>query len=1338
MATKKFSFGSNDVSTTKKRSGGPSMGASRLPLGEGLDLRIPALQPKPNLRNTFLTPTKPNVTPAVVPQGSTVAKPSPDLENLANSLGNLNTNLKQFTTSFLTSEKIKNEEAENRAEAIAIKLSKTNGNLMGDYNKLLERFDRERTDPKLSATQQSLAEENYNTLKSLDPRASDFLARSLEYQKGLTLIANAPIYIENLTSKDGSPLIPKPYTEDGKPSELDLILNKYYLDNGITDPGVMLDLRDLMVNTSMNIKRQAAQKYAIQNDEIHKDAFQYSIDNNIGELYLNNTTDQKDKYIPGTLFTQSFDTVFTSGMTSKSRSLVEENLQDFLVDSILKNSYNPKTRHIDTAKLEIIRDLVINELNATKTGPIGSEDRPLLIKKLGPTFEAELRNKLNAKQTKIRFNNKERTTLYARGNETDLFNEALESFSDSDIETEGRQPYLVNIGTEAFPLEIEYTVNLQKIIEYRNERYAEIGKTGSLDEQRARKEILDDLIEVQLTAMTQNRDVAYLELKDFVDDFNIPAKVKMARVEHAGRYKLISPSHYTILYNSAKMLVDNEGSQVQTIITGHRKDALEMLEDAAKGDYLGIDIGESPGNVTTNEQMRINEMLSYLTTESNRIWADKDDGLNTSKKIDAINNLWVEARNNFDTFNQEKIRSRSVDENNFLKWYNEKINGKQSDIQRNQIENGTVTIDKENPLLLDGQNKQFVITRRDGSEYRVDTSGLNYSDNQHYEEALSAVEAELYKHELLTEYYNRIVNDPENGVKPGETILMPDIERLMNDPDVNQAFKAYVLVGSPLTGVQRMGVFGNKLSPEILDKMYNDIDLLIEKAELANNTPYQFQIHWTDFSSEQVNSRGERNNIYIPVQSKEYQSDAVAIREVERLSRTETMKHIDQKFRGIYITDFQDPSDIAINTMVGFPADSYLNNYYKIKNKELKIYHSQGYDYGSGIGERIDPAAPKPGEITPEKLRGTLFAETPFHIVERIGEGRGNLNDTTTIEREMTDKALYEKYIFVEQLNAMANQAPWIPYALDLNVILKKTKTQPLDFFLKQYKVHMGQEMPAELQEDIIKRLSTRKIEGHRTMQNPLFRKELLNRVNNEKDQALILDIKDNQLITNSWVPQQGTLIAGELTPGLLASLQDGQKISPRLSKNRNIFLDSIHMVESTNGGYEAFNQRGTKDGTEVKGFSGIYGEHPANKGKKLVNLTIQEILDIQDSGYDFDKYPNTAKGDAKWDASGGIHAAGRYQMTRGFIRDALRYSGIDPNTKFTPEIQDQLAIAYVLGMKLQGEDLGETWKGFIRNEETKKFLPKAIEALKQLNTPDPVKKKKKKSDKIDPSSDLA
>ena len=77
--------------------------------------------------------------------------------------------------------------------------------------------------------------------------------------------------------------------------------------------------------------------------------------------------------------------------------------------------------------------------------------------------------------------------------------------------------------------------------------------------------------------------------------------------------------------------------------------------------------------------------------------------------------------------------------------------------------------------------------------------------------------------------------------------------------------------------------------------------------------------------------------------------------------------------------------------------------------------------------------------------------------------------------------------------------------------------------------------------------------------------------------------------------------------------------------------------------------------------------------------MTIQEILDIQDSGYDTEKYPMTEEGWAKWFASGGIHVAGKYQLERDTIRDAMRFTGIKPTEKFTPEIQDRLGMSILL-----------------------------------------------------------
>ena len=149
--------------------------------------------------------------------------------------------------------------------------------------------------------------------------------------------------------------------------------------------------------------------------------------------------------------------------------------------------------------------------------------------------------------------------------------------------------------------------------------------------------------------------------------------------------------------------------------------------------------------------------------------------------------------------------------------------------------------------------------------------------------------------------------------------------------------------------------------------------------------------------------------------------------------------------------------------------------------------------------------------------------------------------------------------------------------------------------------------------------------------------------------------------------------------------------------------LDVIYSGESTvdtkGGGYEAFNQGGAKGGEVVLGFSGTYGDHPANKGKKLVNMTIQEILDIQDSGYDFEKYPDTPEGQSKWEASGGIHAAGRYQFIRSGLRDAIELAGIKPKEKFTPETQDKLAIALLVN---RGPDWWVSMKG---NKELKELL---------------------------------
>ena len=151
--------------------------------------------------------------------------------------------------------------------------------------------------------------------------------------------------------------------------------------------------------------------------------------------------------------------------------------------------------------------------------------------------------------------------------------------------------------------------------------------------------------------------------------------------------------------------------------------------------------------------------------------------------------------------------------------------------------------------------------------------------------------------------------------------------------------------------------------------------------------------------------------------------------------------------------------------------------------------------------------------------------------------------------------------------------------------------------------------------------------------------------------------------------------------------------------------LDIIHSGESTvdvtGGGYEAFNQGGEDNGTTVLGFSGTYGDHPANTGKKLTEMTIGEILAIQDSGYDTTLYPFTKEGWEKWYASGGIHAAGRYQFTRDGLREALKRSDLKETDLFNEENQDLLA------MILLTQIGSSQWTSMAGNEKLEELIKK-------------------------------
>ena len=102
-------------------------------------------------------------------------------------------------------------------------------------------------------------------------------------------------------------------------------------------------------------------------------------------------------------------------------------------------------------------------------------------------------------------------------------------------------------------------------------------------------------------------------------------------------------------------------------------------------------------------------------------------------------------------------------------------------------------------------------------------------------------------------------------------------------------------------------------------------------------------------------------------------------------------------------------------------------------------------------------------------------------------------------------------------------------------------------------------------------------------------------------------------------------------------------------------------------GGYDAVNQIGTHNGRRTLGYSGPFLRLPGNGVRKLTDLTVQEILDLQyDSGW---------MTNAQWIAAGKLHAVGRYQFIGRTLRSLVERYNIGRNLKFTPELQDNLAL---------------------------------------------------------------
>ena len=117
--------------------------------------------------------------------------------------------------------------------------------------------------------------------------------------------------------------------------------------------------------------------------------------------------------------------------------------------------------------------------------------------------------------------------------------------------------------------------------------------------------------------------------------------------------------------------------------------------------------------------------------------------------------------------------------------------------------------------------------------------------------------------------------------------------------------------------------------------------------------------------------------------------------------------------------------------------------------------------------------------------------------------------------------------------------------------------------------------------------------------------------------------------------------------------------------------LDVIGKYESDNvGSYNAVNQYGGRGGRSTGANLGMYSgdirKMNQHGGRPLTDFTLGEIMALQ---------AENGMSNSQWRDAGRLHAVGRYQFIGPTFKGVVSRMGLDKNLKFTPEVQDAMAL---------------------------------------------------------------
>lgn len=299
------------------------------------------------------------------------------------------------------------------------------------------------------------------------------------------------------------------------------------------------------------------------------------------------------------------------------------------------------------------------------------------------------------------------------------------------------------------------------------------------------------------------------------------------------------------------------------------------------------------------------------------------------------------------------------------------------------------------------------------------------------------------------------------------------------------------------------------------------------------------------------------------------------------------------------------------------------------------------------LGQATDPKYNRSNDISnpyPNYFTNTLSADEI--IIQSIGEYNG-----ASPERQLS---LRQGLFKEEDLKKLADRMQEDPFLLNL-------PEQDIRLYTKLDTASRFARMTGGTHFDVIR--------------------DSLNFVNSTMEPAQQIQIPIVNVRQSALSSAVGGSLADKFILGDLTSRQARRfKQSTGLPVSRNMDLtdgerqvvDIIGRRESDSlGGYDAVNQYGEDEGRSTgadKGFySGPFSQMPQHKGRKLTDLTVGEILDLQ-----FDDGSLTME---QWKQQGKLHAVGRYQFIGNTLPGLVSRMNISRDEKFTPNLQDALCI---------------------------------------------------------------